>query len=164
MQGVVQKIGSTRNGAPFYTIDGKDYFLSRDINEPPTQGAKIEFEYEEFGEAKGKWGRPRRISRWKPVLNGATGKPETGSTISDADILRSVSNIVGNACAAGTIKDPEELEKWFVAAWAGFTRRTKSMNGKADPEFDDDLSESAYQGLPANGHPNAPGNNEGSRW
>jgi hypothetical protein len=147
MIGTVQKIGSTRNGAPFYTVDGKDYFLSRDIGEPPTQGAKIEFEYEEFGEAKGKWGRPRRISKWQPVRNAA-GKPETGSTISDADILRSVSNVVGNACAAGTVKDPEDLEKWFVAAWAGFTRRTKAMNAKPDPEFDDDLPDSAYEGLP----------------
>jgi|SRR5689334_10332106 len=155
MQGVVQKIGSTRNGAPFYTIDGKDYFLSRDIGEPPTQGAKIEFEYEEFGEAKGKWGRPRRISKWKPVTNSA-GQPQTGPTISDADILRSVSNVVGSACAAGTVKAPEELEKWFVAAWAGFTRRQKSANG-ADPEFDDDLPASAYEGLD-NSHMQRPNN------
>lgn len=160
MQGVVQKIRTNDKGTRIATIEGKDYFFGRDVNEFPDQGAKIEFEYNEFGEDRGR-GKPRSIQRWRPVVS-ASGKPETGSTLSEADILRSVSNVVGNACAAGTVKAPEELEKWFVAAWAGFARRTKALNGaKPDPEFDDDLPESAYEGLPeANGNMQR----AGSKW
>lgn len=146
MQGIVKERAQTESGAKYVTIDNKRYYFGRDLQSFPEVGQKIEFEFNEFGEAKGKYGKPRSINNWKPVLDSA-GKPETGSTISDADILRSVSNVVGSACAAGTVKSPEELEKWFVAAWAGFTRRTKAMNGKADPEFDDELPESAYEGL-----------------
>ena len=144
MQGVVQKCGRNQKGTMLATVDGKNYFFGRDVDSFPDAGQKIEFEYTEFGEDRGR-GRPRSIQRWKPVRDAA-GKPETGSTISDADILRSVSNVVGSACAAGSIKDPTELEKWFMAAWAGFTRRQKAANGK-DPDFDDDLPESAYAGL-----------------
>lgn len=146
MQGVVKESSQTDSGAKYVTIDNKRYYLGRDVDNVPQVGQKIEFEYNEFGEAKGKWGKPRSIQRWKPVLDAA-GKPETGSTISDADILRSVSNVVGNACAAGTVKGPEDLEKWFVAAWAGFTRRTKAMDSKPDPDLNDDLPDSFYEGL-----------------
>jgi len=141
MIGVIQKRGNTKNGAPTATIDGKSYFFGRDVRSFPDIGQKVEFEWSEFGDDRGQ-GRPRSIQKWRPVVD-AQGKPETGPTISDADILRSVSNVVGSACAAGTIKDPMELEKWFVAAWAGFTRRQKSANGK-DPELDDDLPEGFY--------------------
>jgi len=137
MQGVVQRLDQTKNGKPFVKIDGKDYFFGRDASRDVQAGQRIEFEYEEFGEARGRWGRPRALTRWKPVLNGA-GKPETGSTITDADILRSVSNVVGSACAAGTVKSPQELEQWFMFAWAGFTRRQKSAQ-PSEPEFDDNI-------------------------
>jgi len=147
MQGIVKESSQTDSGTKYITIDNKRYYFGRDVESFPDVGQKIEFEYNEFGEAKGKWGKPRSISRWKPVLDAA-GKPETGSTVTDADILRSVSNVVGNACAAGTVKGPEELEKWFVAAWAGFTRRTKSMNAAPDPELNDELPDSFYEGLP----------------
>jgi hypothetical protein len=143
MQGIVKERAQTESGARYIKIDNQRYYFDRNVNEFPEVGAKIDFEWHEFGEAKGKYGKPRSISAWKPVVNAA-GKPETGSTISDADILRSVSNVVGSACAAGTIKDPVELEKWFVAAWAGFTRRAKSATGK-DPELDDDLPEGFYR-------------------
>lgn len=142
MQGIVQKCGPNQKGTQTATIDGKNYFFGRDVQSFPTVGAKIEFEYNEFGDDRGR-GRPRSIQRWRPVTNGA-GQPETGSTISEADILRSVSNVVGNACAAGSIKAPEELEKWFVAAWAGFTRRARSA-GTPDPEFNDELPEHFYE-------------------
>jgi len=161
MIGTVQKVEFTKNGSKKLQINGAWYFAGKVNVDTLKAGDKIDFTFAEFGEDRGK-GRLKGLQDWKPVTNGA-GEPQTGSTVTDADVLRSVSNVVGSACAAGTIKDPEELEKWFVAAWAGFTRRTKSMNGKVDPEFDDDLPESAYQGLP-NGHPNAPGNNEGPRW
>ena len=146
MQGVIQKIEFTKNGAKKLQIGGGWYFVGKVNMDAAKVGDKIDFTFSEFGEDRGR-GRLKGIQEWKPVTD-ASGKPETGSTVSDADILRSVSNVVGNACAAGTVKAPEELEKWFVAAWAGFTRRTKSMNGKADPEFDDEIPESFYEGLP----------------
>lgn len=159
MQGVIQKIEFTQKGAKKLQIGGGWYFAGKVNMDAAKVGDKIDFTFSEFGEDRGK-GRLKGIQEWKPVTD-ATGRPETGSTISDADILRSVSNVVGNACAAGTVKDPEDLEKWFVAAWAGFTRRTKAMNAKPDPEFDDDLPESAYAGLPeANGNLQR----TGSKW
>lgn len=147
MQGVIQKIEFTKNGAKKLQIGGGWYFAGKVNMDDAKVGDKIDFTFSEFGEDRGK-GRLKGIQEWSPVMNGATGKPETGSTISDADILRSVSNVVGNACAAGTVKAPEDLEKWFVAAWAGFTRRTKSMNAKPDPEFDDPIPDGFYEGLP----------------
>lgn len=159
MQGVIQKIEFTKNGSKKLQINGGWYFAGKVNMEDAKVGDKIDFTFSEFGEDRGK-GRLKGIQDWKPVTD-ASGKPETGSTVTDADILRSVSNVVGNACAAGTVKDPEELEKWFVAAWAGFTRRTKAMNAKPDPEFDDDLPDSAYEGLPeANGNMQR----AGSKW
>lgn len=142
MQGVVQKLGKTRNNAPTVTIDGQSYFYGRDVKSFPEVGQKIEFEWEHFGDDRGQ-GRPRSIQKWRPVVNGTTGQPETGSTISDVDVLRSVSNVVGSACAAGTIKDPVELEKWFVVAFAGLTRRQRSATGR-EPGMDDDLPDSFY--------------------
>ena len=146
MQGVIQKIEFTKNGSKKLQINGGWYFAGKVNMEDAKVGDKIDFTFSEFGEDRGK-GRLKGIQDWKPVLDAA-GHIETGSTVTDADILRSVSNVVGSACAAGTVKDPEDLEKWFVAVWAGFTRRTKSMNGKADPELNDDLPESFYEGLP----------------
>lgn len=147
MQGVVQKIEFSKKGAKKLQIAGAWYFTGKTNTDALKVGDKIDFEFEEFGEDRGQ-GRLKGLQSWKPVVNGVTGKPETGSTVSDADILRSVSNVVGSACAAGSVKEPEDLEKWFVAAWAGFTRRTKSINGKADPELNDEIPESFYEGLP----------------
>lgn len=146
MQGVIQKIEFTKNGAKKLQIGGAWYFAGKVNMDAANVGDKIDFTFSEFGEDRGK-GRLKGIQEWKPVTDAA-GRPETGSTVTDADILRSVSNVVGNACAAGSVKEPEDLEKWFVAAWAGFTRRTKSMNGKADPELNDELPDSFYEGLP----------------
>lgn len=156
MIGTVQKVEFTKNGSKKVIINGVNYFAGKVDVEGMKPGDKVEFEFTEFGEDRGK-GRLKGLSRWKPVMD-ASGKPETGSTVTDADILRSVSNVVGNACSAGTVKSPEELEKWFVAAFAGFTRRQKSASG-ADPELDDDLPESFYE----NEDP-APKSAGGPRW
>lgn len=144
MIGTIQKIEFTKNGSKKLQINGAWYFAGKVNVDPLKAGDKIDFTFSEFGEDRGK-GRLKGLQDWKPVVNGS-GHIETGSTITDADILRSVSNVVGSACAAGSVKAPEDLEKWFVAAWAGFTRRQKSATGK-DPEFDDDLPGSAYEGL-----------------
>jgi hypothetical protein len=163
MQGVVQKVEFTKNGSRKLQIDGAWYFAGKVNVDSVKSGDRIDFTFEEFGEDRGK-GRLKGLKGWEPVRN-ASGQPQTGSTISDADILRSVSNVVGSACAAGTIKDPVELEKWFCAAWAGFTRRQKAANGK-DPEFDDEIPDGFYgdRQQPSKGHPNAPQNGDDPGW
>ena len=142
MIGVVQKIEFSKSGSKKISIDGKWYFAGKVNVDAMHVGDKVEFEFTEFGEDRGQ-GRLKGLSTWKPVTD-SSGQPQTGSTISDADVLRSVSNIVGNACAAGTIKSPQELESWFSAAWAGFTRRTKSATGR-EPGMDDELPPGHYE-------------------
>lgn len=151
MIGVVQKIEFSKKGSKKLQIGGVWYFTGKTNTDAVKVGDRIDFRFEEFGEDRGQ-GRLKGLQEWKPVTDAA-GKPETGPTISDADILRSVSNVVGSACAAGTIKTPEELEKWFVATHAGFMRVgsgeallkkvAAAVNG-VDPEFDDDLPGSFY--------------------
>lgn len=148
MIGVVQKIEFSKKGSKKLQIGGVWYFAGKTNTDAAKIGDKIDFRFEEFGEDRGQ-GRLKGLQEWKPVTDAA-GKPETGSTISDADILRSVSNVVGNACAAGTIKTPEELEKWFVAAHRGFTgslqseAAPKKQTNGVDPEFDDELPQNFY--------------------
>jgi len=147
--GTVTAFETTRNGKQKVKIDNQWMFAGRCDTSNMKVGDKVEYVAEEFGNAGPNGRRPVGLQKWRPVLNGA-GETEKGSTVTEADILRSVSNVVGNACAAGTVKSPEELEKWFVAAHLGFVA---CMNAKkespADPEFqDDDLPESFYQNLP----------------
>lgn len=151
MIGVVQKIEFSQKGSKKLQIGGVWYFAGKTNTDAVKVGDKIEFRFEEFGDDRGK-GRLKGLQEWKPVTDAA-GKPETGSTVSEADILRSVSNVVGNACAAGTIKNPEELEKWFVAAHRGFTNSMRpdvkepaKANGTIDPDFNDDIPPSFYEG------------------
>jgi hypothetical protein len=148
MIGVVQKIEFSKKGSKKLQIGGVWYFAGKTNTDVVKVGDRIDFRFEEFGEDRGQ-GRLKGLQEWKPITDAA-GKPETGSTISDADILRSVSNVVGSACGAGTIKTPEELLKWFVAARCGFddcmrseATPKKQTNG-VDPEFNDELPESFY--------------------
>jgi hypothetical protein len=148
--GIVQEIARTSKGAPYIVVNGARLYASK-CETPPTglaTGMKIDYEAEPFGDTGRDGKRPMGLKRWKPVMD-ASGKPETGSTVTEADILRSVSNVVGNACAAGTVKTPEELEKWFVAAHRGFVNMAKEETPRT-PGEDDELPESFYQQLPPN--------------
>jgi hypothetical protein len=143
--GVVSEIARTDKGAPYIVVNGTRLYASK-CKTPPTGltvGMKIDFDATPFGDTGRDGKRPMGLNSWKPVVD-ASGQPETGSTVSDVDILRSVSNVVGNACAAGSVKTPEELEKWFVAAFCGFTRTLPtaaalmtSAQTSNEPEFDD---------------------------
>lgn len=145
MIGVVQEIARTQKGAPYVVIDSIRYYAGQ-CKTPPTglaTGMRIEFEAAPFGQPGHNGKQPMGLNTWKPVLNGA-GQPQTASTVTDADILRSVSNVVGSACAAGVVKEPEELAKWFVAAFCGF-RELKGARLPPDrePGQDDDPDDSA---------------------
>ena len=157
MQGVVQATEFTKKGAKKFQISGQWYYAGRCKVDGLDVGSEIEFNFAEFGEDQGR-GRLKSLEWWKPLKgnpsqqpaprNGAATphKPQdrvsTVVTITDVDLLRSVSNVVGSACAAGTVKSPEELEKWFVAAWSGLMR--KDPPAKSEPDFDDDLDAAFY--------------------
>lgn len=154
MIGVVQKIEFTKNGSKKLQIGGGWYFTGKTNVDNVKVGDKIEFTFTEFGEDRGK-GRLKGLDKWRPVVNDA-GQPETGSTVSEADILRSVSNVVGNACAAGKVGSPEELEKWFVAAYHGFVcmGKDKQPPQRQQTEFEDDqLPDNFYENLPPQKQP-----------
>lgn len=160
--GIVQELGKSQSGNPKLKIDGQWYSAGRCDVSGVKSGDKIEYVFNEFGEPRnGK--RPRGLEKWRPVVD-ESGKPETGSTVTEADILRSVSNVVGQACAAGTVKSPEELGKWFYEAWKGFhllndfekrdaLQKMAPANG-GEPDFDDsdrlneDMPDKFYENLP----------------
>jgi hypothetical protein len=142
MMGVVQEIGRTQKGAPYVVIDGTRYYASQ-CQTPPTgltTGMRVEFTASAFGNPGRDGKQPMGLNTWKPVLDAA-GAPQTASTVTEADILRTVSNIVGSACAAGTIKDAVELEKWFIAAGGAISRllapQTREPGQDDEPPFDD---------------------------
>ncbi len=146
MIGVVQKIEFTKNGSKKLQIGGMWYFAGKVNVEPVKVGDKIDFTFSEFGEDRGK-GRLKGLQDWKPVTNPTTGAPETGSTITEADVLRTVSNIVGNACAAGVVKTPQEIDAWISAAHRSLLswRMPPKRPAAPDPEFNDDLPPSFYE-------------------
>jgi hypothetical protein len=128
MEGTITNI-EDKNGKIRVAVDGKWYGTSKCKPDPGqmVRGLRIQFEGNSW-EYQGKtfWG----INKWKAIgeaqhpsgqpAQNAQGRPQGGSTVTDGDILRSVSNVLGNACAAGTIKSPEELVSWFVPAYNGF--------------------------------------------
>jgi hypothetical protein len=166
---VVQAKEFSRNGAAKYQIDGKWYFIDRAVQTQGLEpGASINFQWKEFGEDRGH-GRPKTITSWAPATSGngsyareqrgaqhsgarhagnVAQPPQPVSTITEVDILRSVSNVVGSACAAGTVKSPEEVLKWCVAAYSGLlhgtlppTREPGSDDAQDEPpnEYLDDV-------------------------
>lgn len=143
--GVVQELGSTQKGAPFVVIDGQRYYAGKCDTSGMSAGMKVEYTSNPFGTAGRDGKHPQGLQKWRPVLD-ASGAPQTASTISEADILRSVSNVVGNACAAGTVKTPEELAKWFSAAYNGFMNLTAGKGVETELDDSDKLPEAFYQG------------------
>lgn len=146
MQGVVQAIEFTKKGAKKFQISGSWYYAGRCKVDGLEVGSEIEFAFQEFGEDQGR-GRLKGLDWWKLITRGQSQsrqnesrKPQerisTVVTITDVDVLRSVSNVVGSACAAGTVKTPEELQEWFVAAWAGLQRKSYPRRPDRDPEDD----------------------------
>lgn len=141
--GIVSEIARTSKGAPYIVVNGTRLYASQ-CKTPPTGltvGMKIDFDATPFGDTGRDGKRPMGLNSWKPVVD-AQGKPETGSTVTDADILRSVSNVVGSACAAGVVKTPQELAAWFGAAYFGFMGMGKAGQDR-QPGADDDLDDSA---------------------
>lgn len=125
MFGRFQEWGRTNSDGPKLKIAGKWLFPDRRCNlDGLNPGMDVEYEIH-MGGRDGKLPILDRI-RPAPRSNGA-GSPQTGSTITDGDILRSVSNVVGNACAAGKIADPVDVLQWVNAAYSAFTTMGKAQ-------------------------------------
>lgn len=137
--GIVQEMSRTSKGAPYIVINDTRLYASQ-CKTPPTGlvvGMKIDYDAAPFGDTGRDGKRPMGLNSWKAVVD-AQGKPETGSTVTAADILRSVSNVVGNACAAGVVASPEHLAIWFEAAYAGFRDLGKAKPQAREPGTDDE--------------------------
>jgi hypothetical protein len=122
MQGTVTKFSTTKNGKATIYIDEKMYFVGRCNVDGLQVGDRISFEGKTFGSEGQFWG----LDKWGKLPNGNGNVPlarvesrpvhttPTGSL--DEPTLRFISNCVGSAITAGTIKDPEQIEKWVSAA------------------------------------------------
>jgi len=135
MFGRFQEWGRTNNDGPKLKIAGKWLFPDRRCNlDGLNPGMEVEYETH-MGGRDGKLPILDRIrpapAGSVPSLNGS-GSPQTGSTITDGDILRSVSNIVGNACAHGTLEEPEDVVEWVNAAYAALTNMGKAQASGPD--------------------------------
>lgn len=151
MFGLFQEWGQTSNQSPKLKIAGKWVFPTRTCNlDGLNPGMQVEYETH-MGGNKGTLPILDRI-RPAPRQDQGPGGPsngsssaQTGTTITDGDILRSVSNIVGNACAAGKIDDPLKVHLWVNATYDAFTNMGKAQasadKGPApkepEHEFDD---------------------------
>jgi len=128
----VQEIGKTSNGNPKVKINGSWFFLARGCEPPPPTGIDIEIKEGSFTFPDGKLGKT--IEAWKPA--GGNGSPPQQQNAPapaappadyiDEAHMRFISNCVGSAIAAGTLKSPDQILHWFQAAKA-------AIDGKAAP-------------------------------
>src|ERR1700755_2947405 len=107
MFGRFQEWGQTSKGGPKLKIAGKWVFPQRNCNlDGLNPGMEVEYETVQGGND----GKLTLLQRIRPAPPGSPqGSPQTGSTITDGDILRSVSNVVGNAAAAGQITHVDQV-------------------------------------------------------
>ena len=138
--GIVNELGRSQNGKPKAKIDGKWYFVGRCNPDLPV-GQRIEYEGAPFTTPNGK--QLLGLNSWKaaPASNGHA--PPSG--VSDDAEMRFVSNCVGSAITAGTLKEPKDIKAWALAA----QKALKALKNP-DADFDDDLPEQFYGN--GNGH------------
>jgi hypothetical protein len=118
----VQEYGQSQSGSPKVKASGKWYFLNKSLDRPPLGQVEIK----EGSFTMGDKTFPT-IEAWRPAGgNGQT--PHTGASPSpaappagdyiDEASMRFISNCVGSAITAGTIKEPGQILAWFQAAKA----------------------------------------------
>lgn len=138
--GYVQEIGQTQAGKPKVKIAGHWYFLGR-ISVLPIQGQNVKVSYSTFGDRN----NLRGVESWEPATSPDIGavpaaaspmSPQASSSAAvpyiDEAQMRFISNVVGNAIAAGALKDPNQVTTWFRAA-------KKALASTDAVPFDDDL-------------------------
>lgn len=142
MFGLFQEWGRTSKGGPKLKIDNKWVYPTRTCNmDGLNPGMQVEYETTPGGND----GKLTILQRIRPAPAGSpvgSASPQTASTITDGDILRSVSNVVGSMAAAGQITHPDQIKVLIDAAYAAFTNMGKAQAPAAgsapkEPEFDD---------------------------
>lgn len=132
MIGTVQEIGQTQSGKAKVKVDGNWLFPGRTPIDGLRNGMQIEYATSSFMSRDGKpmFG----LESWRPVLQQPVPNPAPkfpqgptpaapsngvahGGPSDDAE-MRFISNCVGQAIAAGTIKEPGDISIWFQAAQA----------------------------------------------
>jgi hypothetical protein len=136
MQVRVQEHGQSQAGSPKVKASGKWYFLNKKIDYPPLNS---DVEIKEGSFTMGDKTFPT-IEAWRPAGgNGQTQQhgtspspavPPAGDYVDEAT-MRFISNCVGSAITAGTIKEPGQILAWFSAAKAAISGQ------KAPIPFDD---------------------------
>jgi hypothetical protein len=122
-EGLVQEIGRTEKGNPKAKINGEWFFGSPRVDLSTLQvGSRVGVEYELFGpknNLKGikSWGVLPVGNPTSPVnATPPVGQPLAPQPHIEEHVLRFVSNVVGQAIAAGAIKTPAEISPWYNAA------------------------------------------------
>jgi hypothetical protein len=129
----VQEYGQSQSGKPKVKASGNWYFLDKSVEQKPPLGP-VEIKEGSFTMGDKTF---KTIEAWRPVGgNGQTqhhaqapAAPPAGYI--DEASMRFISNCVGSAITAGTIKEPGQILAWFQAAKAAL------HGGEADQPFDD---------------------------
>lgn len=132
----IQEIGKTSTGKPKVKAGGQWYFLGRNID-APAQGATVEIREGSFKFGDGT--PAKTIEAWRPASSGsAQQQPAPPPGYVDEASMRFISNCVGSAITAGTIKEPGQIASWFRAAKA-------ALEGKDAPiPFDDNMADDGW--------------------
>lgn len=135
MFATVQEMNPSRSGnSQRLKLQGKWYVAGNRVNlDGIAKGQYVEYETSSFPGNDGQM--IASIARIRPAAQqgnynaaaGSTGTPQAPSTIMDGDILRSVSNIVGNAAAAGKIGSPTDIHDWVDMAYHALVSMGKAQ-------------------------------------
>jgi hypothetical protein len=128
----VQEHGASKGGKPKVKASGNWYFLGSDISQPAL-GITIEIREGSFtmGDTTFKtieaW-RPAPSNNAAPAQAAVAGKPPAGYV--DEATLRFISNCVGSAITAQTIKEPSQISAWVRGARAAITETADGFDDK----------------------------------
>lgn len=115
LSGSLQEVGQTSRGDPKIKVNGKWMYFKNKPGPIPTAGTILNIAYT-YG---GKDGKLPLIVEWQASNSApAASSPNKGNDSPPIDeaSLRFISNVVGSAISAGTIKDPSQIEAWFEHA------------------------------------------------
>jgi hypothetical protein len=126
--GIVTDRGTSQKGKATIHIDNQLYYAGNTDLGTLTVGDQVEFDASSFADGK-LWGINKGWKLVKGVNKYAPSVPQPQGPIAaparphaaperapnEAE-LRFISNCVGSAISAGTIKEPEQIEKWTSAA------------------------------------------------
>jgi hypothetical protein len=126
----VQEYGKSSGGKPKVKASGKWFFLGKEIEQPP-MGTSVEIKEGSFRAGDKTFAT---IEAWRPAGGGNAQQPPAAPPAGYVDeaSMRFISNCVGSAISAQTIKEPGQILSWFQAAKA-------ALDGKraADPFGDE---------------------------